>query len=465
MNNPQHEETPASYIMELINRYLERYLRIAEEASSLPHGDYASLQKELPHLNNAMIYAEAYEKWEHVCRLCDALTANGEQGFFRSQGLWTNATVWLEKAVKACQMLRENATTAEFNRWLRREISFRLRLCDIHFARSAYSDTIACLESNLKICEQYESDNVLQEALQIEIARIKLRLGELYLNRNLFDDAIVSIRESLKISEQLVAKPQIVAQTLFWLGRAYHRNRQYEEAQKAYENSKQLYDEQLQDRTETANVTIRLGELAYDKARAYYEEAKGLLDKSTNDLNRATAVRLDLANEYRWKRLFEFAIPLHKECLEHFERLGDRRNIAWSLQALGDTYFENDNIEEAEPYLLRAREAFEELGILTGLAYASDHLGLISLRRGEYDKARSDFSEALETFRLLEIKDGVGYLLYNLGDTEYSDKNWENASEYYQQSLKIWEEISLPDRIELTRRKLAAVAAELEEEE
>lgn len=240
-----------------------------------------------------------------------------------------------------------------------------------------------------------------------------------------------------------------------WLGRVYHFNELFEEAERFFVRSLELFDDE-DHIAEHAFSLIRLATLAHDRlaedmTRTYLNRADTLLRDIKGGSRLIAEVRRELANQYIWKwneELFQDwkwnfakAEQLHLDNLRELESAGDKEQIAWTLQNLGDTYFEGGKLEEAKAKYLSALDYFEELGILTGKGYALDHLGQIKMREKEIDAARRFFLDSQLAFRESGLKSGLAWSLYNLGEAERLAGKIQSAREYYGKSLSIWEEI------------------------
>jgi len=257
--------------------------------------------------------------------------------------------------------------------------------------------------------------------------------------------------------QRLGAGEDTLASVYAWLGRTYRRQGSHENAESSYKQSLAHY-QNMEKEIDSAFVLIQLADLAFDQAlaeqgRAYLKQSEDLVNGAHGTTHSLARVRRELADQYLWQRNFAKAEELHLLGLQDFVVLGNKREIAWSLQALGDTYLQRGDHDKAEEQYHHALRYFTELGILHGRGYALDHLAMIKLKREKPAEARQLFVEALELFRASGLKDAVGYLLFNLGDAEQAAGKWNEAVRRYQESLRIWEELGNTDRILLTKQR------------
>jgi tetratricopeptide (TPR) repeat protein len=303
-----------------------------------------------------------------------------------------------------------------------------------------------------KVCKE-RNDISMDDNYQEIMAQTHLKLGEIFLNRDDTGIALDHFNKSLQIYEGLGGNEESLALTHQWLGRTYHRQNEYSTAERHYKKSLILF-EAKNDELSQAAVLVYQSTLAFDIASRNLRKAQELLEDVPVSSTLRAEVRRDLANQFLWNRKdFNKALKLHQQSLKDFA-LEDKRNIAWSHQALGDIYGEMGEFESAEAEYRKALVLFKELGILHGQGYALDHLGQICLRRGQTVEARQKFEEGIQKFRESDIKDGQAYLLTVLAEVDHAESNLEAAREHYQQALTIWKELSNSDRIEFTQQRL-----------
>lgn len=439
--------------IELLGEY---FVRFAQARTNLALPDVQEMEIAWPHIQAALTHLVEGQVWEPVAELGHILTRSGGEGYLQRSGYWQAEQIFLENGITACgELIR--ALPGDADRWSLQRADLEYGLGDLWFSKDQYDQAITALDESLHHYEEIQHR-------EREIARTKLRLGEIRLNRGDFDQAVECFEDSLRIYQQIEAGAMEFASTHLWLGRSYHRKGAYDRAQAQYEKSLTAYRREG-DLAESAYILIQLGALAFDKSEPskgqdYFGQAEELLEAASGDLQRIAKVRVDLANQYRWNRMFARATALHQQSIRDFESLGDKPNAAWSMQALADTYFEQGDRRHAEEIYHEVVQRFEELGIAHGKAYACDHLGMIRLEQGKVDEARAYFEQALEIFRASQLKSGIAYVLFNLADTERAAGGLDGARKHYQASLDIWQALSNTERIKLTQERLEALPME-----
>jgi DNA-binding CsgD family transcriptional regulator len=118
------------------------------------------------------------------------------------------------------------------------------------------------------------------------------------------------------------------------------------------------------------------------------------------------------------------AVPYHREALDLFERLDDRRGIAESLDLLGPAFILTGYLSQAEHYLRRAVAAFRELddrqalassqGMLATTYSASLYLTLVPLAR-DMREGIHEGEQAIAAARAVGWRAGEAYALNTLG--------------------------------------------------
>ena len=130
----------------------------------------------------------------------------------------------------------------------------------------------------------------------------------------------------------------------------------------------------------------------YDKALKYLSEAEILLnnlsDISPSYLNRQ---KKNILFRKAWAHLFkgEYGEAFEEalECLEFQEKFGNKSDIAYTLQMLGNICIGTDDYDLALDYSSRSLSIFEDIGDQIGKATTLGILGSISFYNGEIDQA------------------------------------------------------------------------------
>lgn len=386
--------------------------------------------------------------WEPLIELAHIITRSRGDGYLQIRGFWNDEVEHLKRALQACELLMSKATVDAKAGWAHHKADLAFALGDLYFYRDQYGQASEAFEESLTLYNQAGGGTEAAAATH-------LKLGEIYLNRSKFDRALEHFGSSLQICERLGESQGVLAPIHLWLGRTYGRQRSFNEARHHYQKSFDYYQE-AGNKTEGAFVLTQLGALAFDQAWDYLRRSETLLENAERS-PRSAEIRRELANHYRWNKRFEKAEALQLLSLQDFEALQDRHNIAWTLQSLGDTYFERGDFQKAEEQYQQALKYFEELGIQHGQGYAYDHLGMLRLKQERAGEARMFFEKGLKIFRSSGLQDGIAYLLSNLADAEKALGQLGEAERHYREALSIWEELNDPERISFTRKRLRAL--------
>lgn len=452
-------------------RLLEFYLDYVHQHQTA--SSFEALELERENILGICEWAYKVEMWDHSVTIAHALTRSRGEGFLSMRGYWSEEQILLHRAIDACRHLIKNAKVDQRKALLHDLADLELGLGDLFLNKNRYAEAIELLHDCLSVYGEIGN-------CKLEIAQTSFKLGIIHTSRREFEHALELFEKSLNLHKEIKSNPTLVYS---WIGRTYHLMEDYKNAESHYEKSLACDQEKGLD-IEPAFVLIRLGSLAFDtleeeKAWDYLSKAEDLLKRAKGNPGYVAEVRRELANQYLWnwrkvngmKMNFHFvkAEALHFQSLQDFQFLNDKVNIAWSLQNLGDTYFEKAkyrsaqmNLEKAEENYYQALQYFEELGVLDGQGYAYDHMGQIRLNQRKLSEARQYFERGLQAFQASGKKSGVGYLLFNLADLEFARGHHRKAAELYVESLKIWEELGHARRISLVRKKLKEVATAVE---
>ncbi|MDX1687824.1 MAG: tetratricopeptide repeat protein [Candidatus Promineifilaceae bacterium] len=430
-------------------RVADYLIRLAREHQNQGLEQDEAMDAARPHIMALSARLAEQGMRESLIELAHIVTRSRGDGYLQVRGFWNDEEAYLKRALQACEFLMGEATGDGKATWARHKADLAFALGDLYFYRDQYGPAAEAFDESLALTRHVDDGRE-------EAAATHLKLGEIYLNRSRFDRAREHFGKSLQIREGLGEEQSVLAPIHLWIGRTYGRQRSYEEARRHYQKSFDYYQEAGK-KTEGAFVLTQLGALAFDQAWDYLRRSEALLEQAEPSL-RSAEVRRELANHYRWNKRFEKAEALQLLSLQDFERLEDRHNIAWSLQSLGDTYFEMGDLQKAEEKYRQALKYFEELGIQHGQGYAYDHLGMLRLNQERAEEARALFEKGLRIFRSSGLQDGIAYLLSNLADAEKALGQVEEAERHYNEALRIWEELDDPERISFTKKRLNALS-------
>ena len=130
-----------------------------------------------------------------------------------------------------------------------------------------------------------------------------------------------------------------------------------------------------------------------------------------------------------------------RESLAIFRELGDRKNIALSLNILGLVAEWSRNYTAAYSLIEEALALYKELGDKRGLAYTLGALAYATSHQGEYARARSLAEESLALFREVGDKAGITYALSRLVEVMLFQGDLARAHSLLRESLVLSREL------------------------
>ncbi len=199
-----------------------------------------------------------------------------------------------------------------------------------------------------------------------------------------------------------------------------------------------------QDLEPTASTTIILigsGQLALSQgdsisARSFYNESLVVSNRlgnrrdiaySFNGLGYVAGADADL----------ELQRSMHEQALAIFEEIGDRRAIATTLRALGDVVYHREKAKLSVPFYKRSLEIYREVGDKQGIALCLNDLTEIALRHGDYERARELLDEGVALWRELDDSHGAAMALSSYGQIEMSLGHSAAARSLFLESLEL----------------------------
>lgn len=108
------------------------------------------------------------------------------------------------------------------------------------------------------------------------------------------------------------------------------------------------------------------------------------------------------------------------------------------LDALGDAYLGQGDVEQAILVLEQAMQCLERFGARPTQVSAMGHLSEAYLRRGDVDRARELASRGLAIARKTSYRNGTALMLCNLGRIAQADGDLQTAERYYTEALEIF---------------------------
>ncbi|MFX0115414.1 MAG: tetratricopeptide repeat protein, partial [Candidatus Hodarchaeota archaeon] len=141
------------------------------------------------------------------------------------------------------------------------------------------------------------------------------------------------------------------------------------------------------------------------------------------------------------------ALEHYKRSLALREQLGDKYEIAMSLNAVGLIHRQKGELEQALPYFQQSLTFSKQLGNKNTMAISLGNIGLLHMVKGDLNQALEYCQESLTYFKEIGVKASIAAVLNNMGVLYMWKGDLDLALESYEQSLAIVEELGNQDRI------------------
>ncbi|HYN87218.1 MAG TPA: tetratricopeptide repeat protein, partial [Ardenticatenaceae bacterium] len=149
---------------------------------------------------------------------------------------------------------------------------------------------------------------------------------------------------------------------------------------------------------------------------------------------------------------------LYEECLVLFQRLEDKRGIAWSSRNFGVLARYLGEYERAKSLYEESLALFRSLNHPRGIASSLRNLGTIARFQGDFERATLLYEESLELFRALTHTRGIAWSLRSLGLIALHRGEYQRAGLLLQESLSMFRELGDRRVIAWSLQSLGSVA-------
>ncbi len=129
------------------------------------------------------------------------------------------------------------------------------------------------------------------------------------------------------------------------------------------------------------------------------------------------------------------------------EILNDPRELAFSLNNLGNVYFRLGELKLSEEYHKRSHSIKLKIGDSQDIASSLINLGNVYFQLGEYDRAEKNYLESFELLKQLENPQYTAIVLNNLGEINLQRGEIYQSEMYYLESLDLFEKLNNPKHI------------------
>jgi CHAT domain-containing protein/uncharacterized protein HemY len=264
--------------------------------------------------------------------------------------------------------------------------------------------------------QKAEADRALSSAVDM------LRLGSSPIAQQHLEQALQLYRA--------IADPQGQQAALTHLGLAYYRQGRYPQALEVLQQADQFpgnWQQQGQRSSLRGMISLRQGD--YWTALKNLQRAEG---SQLRDIAAENRTRIALGETYHY-------LGLYTKALQYLEiahkTAGDRIDLGWALQALGDLQFDLGEYQQAQDYYQQGLYIRRAVGDRLGTARTLGSLGLVYQERSQFEAALSSYQEALSVISGLGDNTGRVYLLNNLSRAYLEQGQSQQALDYLQQAL------------------------------
>ena len=287
------------------------------------------------------------------------------------------------------------------------------------------------------ILEQSTSPLVKGHCLQV--------LGRYYNSQKQDSLSLASHREALELFESLEHLTGI-AESANSLGMALSDQGQNPLALEAFEKSIQAYrlgGNEIGASTPMINKAIVYGKEDKKKeALSLYTEALALQKKIGNKGNVAATLN-KIGNVHVQLQDYAKAIPYYLESLKIKEELGDKRQIAMTLSNLGNVYRKAGNLQEALRFYERSIALSIEIGDKRGEGISLNSMGNLYRKEGDDSLASIYYKRSLNISKETGDKLGAAFCLMSLGQIYLEDPNKEElAFTHFNEAFAICKEMN-----------------------
>lgn len=194
------------------------------------------------------------------------------------------------------------------------------------------------------------------------------------------------------------------------------------------------------------------------------------------------------------------SLPLYEKALQIWREVGEQKDEANTLRAMGFAYQRLDELEQAKAHFGQALDIWEQLGDWRSAAFTHIIFGVISKKQNDYEsglqedlralplwekvgdapeytqnlvrigndyvklqkkaEALAYFEQALEYSRRVESRAVKAFVLSQYGDAHAAFGNKTEALNFYQQSLALWESLKQEKTGSVLKEKIAKLQAE-----
>lgn len=186
----------------------------------------------------------------------------------------------------------------------------------------------------------------------------------------------------------------------------------------------------------------------YNPSSAYqlFNASKKLYADKGEDI--AKSWTLDCIGEiYFEQKNYTTAFDYHSKALEINLKLNEKSATAHNLKNIGKALEKQKKYDEALEYFNDSEQMSREINDIVEMANTSINIGYIYFTTQLFPKALEYYTSGLENLRKVNDAKGIAIATCNLGEYYIQQNNNQHAVTYLEESYRISEELGLPELI------------------
>ena len=183
------------------------------------------------------------------------------------------------------------------------------------------------------------------------------------------------------------------------LARTYYNNKEYTKSKKVYSELLDFY-KKTSNENGIANVNNRIGELEFKRgntevALQNFQESNSIAQTNA-DFDVANSSYQNISNYYEEQAMPDEAIEIQQQAYAYNDEAGNKKGVQLNSRRIGEIQlFQNNNPEEAIPFLQNSINLSEELGEVEELGDLQKLLSEAYEQSGNYDSALVEYKKHL----------------------------------------------------------------------
>ncbi len=215
-----------------------------------------------------------------------------------------------------------------------------------------------------------------------------------------------------------------------------------DEAKRSLAFFKEKEDKSLSHRTK---VTLLKGQInkakgSLDQALVTFQKSLTMSEELGDKLQIAKSLD-GIARVYSSRGIKDRALEYFEKSLNLFKEIGDAHDIAWSFWNIGSIYCKAGDLVKSSDYFELSKQFFEKIGDNKGNGQALYCLSAMAHDKGELDRALEYQNQSLIHYKKVGNTIKISKSFIKLGFIFISKGDLNQAQDYLQQSLEISEGI------------------------